>query len=314
MNEAGTLAELIERASTRHNNASGRRLAEIAHQAGIEVSHATLNRIRNGTYKSMPSDSTIRAIAHLAGVPEIRAFIAAGATPPESSYTPPVEAERLDQRQRKALDELIRAFVPKPVASTTREERALTQGLAGLKTWFEIQNKQKSGEALSADEERYLEIKRRSDLEVTELDGLHHRIDLLDRSRKLYLNYLVDLLLEEQEDRGTGTEEEQESRTEAGGTVDRGTGRSDRAGRPTPMKRGKITRERGAAVGKSITTFGQGPAGEESTQVVDSSPPELLRVTDSSGQMPDPATLRPDEILAAHTTDDESGMYPDDDV
>lgn len=289
MNETITLAELLERAAARHNNASGRRLADIAQQAGIEVSHATLNRIRNGTYKSTPSDSTIRAIAHLAGVPEESAFTAAGATPPESLYTPPAEAERLDQRQRKALDELIRAFAPRPVSSTTKEERALTKGLAGLGTWLEIQRKRESGESLSADEEAFLEIKRRDELEVDELEGLHYRIDLLDRGRKLYLNSLVDLLLEEQDEHGTGTEEEQEPRTQAGGTKHSGTTGGDRSRSGAPMNEELFTRERGARVGKAITTFGRGKSEDlnpdDQDQNLDESSPvlELPRVNPDHG-------------------------------
>ncbi|MFE2995059.1 hypothetical protein ACFXG4_08610 [Nocardia sp. NPDC059246] len=72
-----TLADLLDAASRRHNGASGRRLAELAHAAGFEVSHATLNRVRRGTYGSTPTAATIEAIAHLAGVPSEAAFAAA---------------------------------------------------------------------------------------------------------------------------------------------------------------------------------------------------------------------------------------------
>jgi transcriptional regulator with XRE-family HTH domain len=64
------LAELVDRASANYNGASGRRLAEAAKAAGFEVSHSTLNKIRKGTYESEPSVATLRAIAHLARVPE----------------------------------------------------------------------------------------------------------------------------------------------------------------------------------------------------------------------------------------------------
>lgn len=70
MTDMRLLAELVEQASARYNDASGRRLAEIAQADGFDVSHSTLNKIRAGTYTSEPSVATLRAIAHLARVSE----------------------------------------------------------------------------------------------------------------------------------------------------------------------------------------------------------------------------------------------------
>lgn len=107
-----SLVELIESAARRHDGASGRRLAEIAQRGGHEVSHATLNRLRQGTYASRPSDASIRAIAYLAEVPETVAFAAAGVRAPMADrYEPPAEAQRMTTPQRKALDQLLRAFL-----------------------------------------------------------------------------------------------------------------------------------------------------------------------------------------------------------
>jgi hypothetical protein len=107
-----SLIGLIDVAAKRHGNASGRRLAELAQRAGHDISHATLNRLRQGTYASRPSDASIRAIAYLADVSENTAFAAAGVTAPAAIvYEPPREAQRMTTRQRKALDEMIRAFV-----------------------------------------------------------------------------------------------------------------------------------------------------------------------------------------------------------
>ena len=104
--------ELIEIAVKRHDGASGRRLADIAQQGGHDISHATLNRLRQGAYASQPTDASIRAVAYLAEVPETVAFAAVGVRPPMSEqYQLPVEAQRMDTRQRRALDELLRAFV-----------------------------------------------------------------------------------------------------------------------------------------------------------------------------------------------------------
>ncbi|BBB40373.1 hypothetical protein MASB_09390 [Mycobacteroides abscessus subsp. bolletii BD] len=106
------MVELIESAARRHDGASGRRLAEIAQRGGHEVSHATLNRLRQGTYASRPSDTSIRAIAYLAEVPETVAFSAAGVRAPMAErYEPPAEAQRMSAPQRKAVDQLLRAFL-----------------------------------------------------------------------------------------------------------------------------------------------------------------------------------------------------------
>ncbi|GAB4664138.1 hypothetical protein [Mycobacterium intracellulare] len=116
-----SLIDLIEIAATRHGGASGRRLAELAQRAGHDISHATLNRLRQGTYATRPSDASIRAIAYLADVSENIAFAAAGVSAPAAvMYQAPAEAQRMSTRQRKALDELIRAFAvddkPAPTA------------------------------------------------------------------------------------------------------------------------------------------------------------------------------------------------------
>jgi hypothetical protein len=116
-----SLIELIDIAAKRHGGASGRRLAELAQRAGHDISHATLNRLRQGTYATRPSDASVRAIAYLADVSENTAFAAAGVrTPSGLPYQPPGEAQRMSTRQRKALDELIRAFtVHEPPAAAT---------------------------------------------------------------------------------------------------------------------------------------------------------------------------------------------------
>lgn len=110
--EKHTLPELIEQASVKHNGASGRRLADIAADAGYDVSHTTLNRIRSGTYQGAPTPTTIRAIAHLAGVPEEQAFAAAGQDVPGipfASVLPP-GVDNLGPNERRAVIELLRVF------------------------------------------------------------------------------------------------------------------------------------------------------------------------------------------------------------
>lgn len=115
-----SLMDLIEIAAKRHDGASGRRLADLAQRAGHDISHATLNRLRQGTYASRPADASIRAIAYLAEVPETTAFAAVGVRPPAADqYQVPAEAHRMNTRQRRAIDELLKAFVVEQAGPTT---------------------------------------------------------------------------------------------------------------------------------------------------------------------------------------------------
>ncbi|GAA3962771.1 hypothetical protein [Gordonia caeni] len=82
MDKPSTLGELIDAASKRHNGASGRRLAELAQEAGYSLSHATINRLRRGDVGKI-NQATIEALAHLAAVPlEVVMATAAGDTGP----------------------------------------------------------------------------------------------------------------------------------------------------------------------------------------------------------------------------------------
>ncbi len=57
-------------------------------------------------------DDTIVRVAATLGLDLDKAYGLAGVTAPEAKpYTPPAEAHRLNERQRKAIDELIRATV-----------------------------------------------------------------------------------------------------------------------------------------------------------------------------------------------------------
>lgn len=110
--EKPTLSELIELASAKHNGASGRRLADIAADAGFDVSHTTLNRIRSGTYNGAPSATTIKAIAWLASVSEDHAFAAAGQDVPRAPFASvlPPGVDNLGPSERRAVVELLRVF------------------------------------------------------------------------------------------------------------------------------------------------------------------------------------------------------------
>ena len=80
---------------------------------GFDVSHATINKIRAGTYKSTPSPETLKAIAWLAGVPETVAFEAAGMAapgPPFAEELPP-GVDLLSAKKRKVVIDLLRVLV-----------------------------------------------------------------------------------------------------------------------------------------------------------------------------------------------------------
>ena len=76
-NDPKTLRDYLELAAERRATNSGRRLAEIAQDAGHEISHSTVNRIRKGDYPSAPTAGILRAIAFLALEPEEDVFAAA---------------------------------------------------------------------------------------------------------------------------------------------------------------------------------------------------------------------------------------------
>lgn len=135
MTEKHTLPELIELASTKHDGASGRRLADIAADAGYDVSHTTLNRIRSGTYNGAPTATTIKAIAHLAGVSEERAFAAAGQDQPRAPFASvlPPGVDNLGPSERRAVVELLRVFTQyhQQDWERTQRESARISELAG---------------------------------------------------------------------------------------------------------------------------------------------------------------------------------------
>ena len=112
MNEPQSLRDLIDLAVTRHQT-SVRQLGTIAKSHGHKVVYTTLGNIRNGTYKSTPSDETIRAIAWLAGVNDEVAFMAAGQPvpgPPFAEELPP-GVDNLPAKARKAAIDMLRVLV-----------------------------------------------------------------------------------------------------------------------------------------------------------------------------------------------------------
>ena len=123
VNETETLKGLIEMAIERHQT-SARQLAFKAQEAGFKIVYTTINQIRNGIYKSKPSEVTLKAIAYLAGVEESVAFAAAGQPvpgPPLADELPP-GADNLSPKSRKAVVEMVRVLVD--LESSTNAQRS----------------------------------------------------------------------------------------------------------------------------------------------------------------------------------------------
>ncbi|MCD2263257.1 helix-turn-helix domain-containing protein [Dietzia aurantiaca] len=102
------LSDLLNRHfDTKYGGTSNRRISEMA-----GVSRGTIDNYRNGTHPARPSEEVLRAFHDLLGIP-MEQLRAAADLPPgeEEPYLPPSEANLLNSRQRRALDELIRSFV-----------------------------------------------------------------------------------------------------------------------------------------------------------------------------------------------------------
>lgn len=113
MNEPRSLMDLALLARDRHGGSSARRLASLAQEHGFTLTYTTYAQILNGTYKSMPQDVTLRALAWLAGVSEAEAFTAAGRRvpgPPLADELPP-GVDNLSPKARRAVIDLLRVLV-----------------------------------------------------------------------------------------------------------------------------------------------------------------------------------------------------------
>lgn len=113
MNEPNTLNELLDLAVQKQGTDSGRELARRAQSQKFEIVHTTINGIRKGSYRSAPSDDTIRALGWLAGVGDEAAFTAAGRRlpgPPFADELPP-GVDDLSPKEREAVIGLLRVLI-----------------------------------------------------------------------------------------------------------------------------------------------------------------------------------------------------------
>jgi len=90
---------------------SWRRVGREAESRGHAMSSATTSKYLGGRH-GVPSESVLLAFSDVLAIPieKLReaARVPVGEEPP---YVPPAEANRLDRRQRAAVDELIRSIV-----------------------------------------------------------------------------------------------------------------------------------------------------------------------------------------------------------
>lgn len=112
MNQPQSLRDLVELA-IQYRDTSGLGLSQLAASNGYRVTTTTINAIRQGVYKSTPRESTLRALAWLAGVDASVAFTAAGQPapgPPFAEELPP-GVDNLSPKSRKIMIDLARVLV-----------------------------------------------------------------------------------------------------------------------------------------------------------------------------------------------------------
>jgi transcriptional regulator with XRE-family HTH domain len=96
---------------------SARSIARQAQESGFSINHDTAARYLRGDH-GRPDEETLRAFAGVLPV-RLSELRAAAQLPAEETepYRPPAEASRLSRRQRRAVDEVIRAMLePSAVA------------------------------------------------------------------------------------------------------------------------------------------------------------------------------------------------------
>lgn len=108
-----TLSELLNAANTA--GLSARSIAREAQALGFSLNHDTAARYLRGDH-GRPDEETLLALASVLNL-QLAPLRSAARLPSEETepYRPPLEANRLNRRQRRAVDEVIRAMLePKP--------------------------------------------------------------------------------------------------------------------------------------------------------------------------------------------------------
>jgi len=103
------LSELLRAAN--QGRLSARAIAIRAREGGFTLNHDTAARYLRGDH-GRPDEATLRAFAEVLGI-GLADLRRAAELPTEQTeaYQPPPEAARLSRRQRRAVDEIIRAML-----------------------------------------------------------------------------------------------------------------------------------------------------------------------------------------------------------
>lgn len=113
------LSDLLNKANTA--GLSARSLARNAQAAGFTLNHDTAARYLRGDH-GRPDEATLLALSKVLRVPLSRLRTAASLPAEETEpYRPPAESSRLNRRQRRAVDEVIRAMLETTSAAKTDE-------------------------------------------------------------------------------------------------------------------------------------------------------------------------------------------------
>ncbi len=109
-----TLSELLRAENSR--GLSGRKISAAARLLGFTLNHDTVARYLRGAH-GRPEEATLQAFSIVLDIPLAKLRTAAS-LPAEVTepYRPPQEANRLNVRQRRAVDQVIRAMIEPPPA------------------------------------------------------------------------------------------------------------------------------------------------------------------------------------------------------
>jgi transcriptional regulator with XRE-family HTH domain len=110
-----TLSELLQASNS--ESLSARTIARNAQALGFSLNHDTAARYLRGNH-GRPDEATLVALSKVLKVPLTKLRAAASLPADETEpYRPPAEASRLNRRQRRAIDEIIRAMLQPTQAS-----------------------------------------------------------------------------------------------------------------------------------------------------------------------------------------------------
>ena len=112
------LSELLTTAN--RAGLSARAIARAARERGHSINHDTAARYLRGD-PGRPDEATLVAFADVLRIPLAKLRVAADLPAEQTApYSPPPEASRLTRRQRRAVDEIIRAML-EPTRSVVTE-------------------------------------------------------------------------------------------------------------------------------------------------------------------------------------------------